>query len=416
MSVFFYNIFIQVYLVGIRVAALNNPKATLWLQGRLHIFDALQQWANGVSKYTKIVWVHCASLGEFEQARPIIEKLRLTYPSSRILLTFFSPSGYQIRKNFKGVDAVFYLPIDTKKNAKQFLKIVKPSLVIWVKYDYWYHYLTQLKQQQIPVLLVSAIFSPNQPFFKWYGYLWKQMLQTFTHLFVQNEASLSLLCAHSLGYNAILAGDTRFDRVIDIANNMESTPALIASFCQSHTVIVAGSTWLDDELALVHYARTQPQIKFIIAPHEVDNARIAELKKLFTSAVLYSQLTEYNANAQVLIIDNIGMLASLYPLATVAYIGGGFNASGIHNILEAAVHAKPIIFGSEYHKFNEATSLIALGGAYSIDTALQLEALLNKLLSQPMLMAEVGAINKNYVYSQSGATDIIMQQVRQIVA
>lgn len=357
--------------------------------------------------------MHCASLGEFEQGRPIIEQIKRDYSSYKILLTFFSPSGYEVRKNYSGADGIFYLPLDGKKNANKFIDIVKPSLVIWVKYEYWYYYLTALQQKNIPTVLVSAIFREDQLFFKWYGGLWKKILQSFGKIFVQNEQSISLLNKIGMADNAVLTGDTRFDRVISIAENKKTLPDALHEFCKNKKVIVAGSTWEEDEEELVHYARTHVQIKFIIAPHEIDEERLSDIKKMFKNSIYFSEFVKENTNAQVIIIDNIGMLSSLYELADVAYVGGGFNDSGIHNILEAAVFGMPIIFGPEYEKFSEANDLVDRGSAFSIENALELETLLDKLLSENELLKNASEISKKYVYEKQGATNLIVQYLQE---
>jgi 3-deoxy-D-manno-octulosonic-acid transferase len=397
--------------MGVRFMSWRSPKARLWLAGRRGIFEKITVWKNSLLPTEKIIWMHCASLGEFEQGRPILERIRQQFPSYRILLTFFSPSGYEIRKNYAGADAVFYLPMDGVITSKKFVEIINPSLVIWVKYEYWYYYLTSLKQKGIPVILVSAIFRQSQPFFKWYGSLWKRILESFNHIFVQNEPSLTLLQKIEMSANATIAGDTRFDRVISIAENKKDLPDSLLQFCKNHKVIVAGSTWEEDEEEIVHYVKTNKQIKLIIAPHEIDEERLLDIKKLFTNSILYSDFLKVNTEAQIIIIDNIGMLSSLYSLADVTYIGGGFNDSGIHNILEAAVYGKPVIFGPEYEKFSEAIALVEAGAAFSIENALELEALLDKLLINEILLKETSSIAKNYVYKNKGATHKIIQYI-----
>ena len=395
------------------MTSLSSKKARLWLAGRRSVFEQLSQWKNSFSSHEKIIWMHCASLGEFEQGRPIIEQIKRDYSSYKILLTFFSPSGYEVRKNYSGADGIFYLPLDGKKNANKFIDIVKPSLVIWVKYEYWYYYLTALQQKNIPTVLVSAIFREDQLFFKWYGGLWKKIVQSFGKIFVQNEQSISLLNNIGMADNAVLTGDTRFDRVISIAENKKTLPDALHEFCKNKKVIVAGSTWEEDEEELVHYARTHVQIKFIIAPHEIDEERLSDIKKMFKNSIYFSEFVKENTNAQVIIIDNIGMLSSLYELADVAYVGGGFNDSGIHNILEAAVFGMPIIFGPEYEKFSEANDLVDRGSAFSIENALELETLLDKLLSENELLKNASEISKKYVYEKQGATNLIVQYLQE---
>lgn len=411
MSLFFYNLSAGGYKATVHLASLWNRKAKLWVNGRKDIFQKLSQWKDTLPAGDKIIWMHCASLGEFEQGRPVAESIKDKYPRHKLIITFFSPSGYEIRKDYPGADAVFYLPADSKKNAEKFISIIHPSLVIWVKYEYWYHYLTTLKNRNIPVLLVSSIFRTNQPFFKWYGGIWKKMLQSFAQIFVQDEQSPALLKMIGIAENVTVAGDTRFDRVIAIANNNASLPEKISRFTQGFKVVVAGSTWEEDEEEIVHYARMHPQLKFIIAPHEIDDERLKDMGKLFPRSVLYSQLNPDDTAAQVVIIDNIGMLSLLYRLADVAYIGGGFNESGIHNILEAAVYGLPVIFGPEYEKFREATDLVDRGGAFSIENALQLETLLDKLLADEKLKAETALITKEYVYEKQGATAAVMKYI-----
>jgi 3-deoxy-D-manno-octulosonic-acid transferase len=411
LALFFYNIFLGLYFLAVRLLSWKSKKARLWLAGRRNLFTEIKVWGNKIDSTEKIIWVQCASLGEFEQGRPIIEKIKEKYPSHKILLTFFSPSGYEIRKNYNKADAVFYLPMDSKKNAEQFIDIIKPSLVIWIKYEYWYYYLTTLKAQNIPVILVSAIFREHQPFFKWYGSLWRKILSSFNKIFVQNKNSVTLLKSIGFADNVILAGDTRFDRVIDIAENKTPLPNELTKFCGDNKVIVAGSTWEEDEEILVHYARSHENVKFIIAPHEIDDEHINEIEKLFKNAVRYSDFIMGKPAEQIIIIDNIGMLSKLYQLASVAYIGGGFNDSGIHNILEAAVYGKPIIFGTEYEKFKEAINLVELEGAFTIDNALQLEVLLGKLLIDEQLLKNTGNICEQYVYAQKGATEKIIKNI-----
>lgn len=357
----------------------------------------------------KTVWMHCASLGEFEQGRPLIKKIKQDHPSYKIVVTFFSPSGYEIRKNYSGADAIFYLPMDGAANAEKFIDTIQPDLVLWIKYEYWYYYLTALKKRNIPVLLVSGIFRESQPFFKWYGKIWKEMLHSFKHLFVQNESSMKLV-QPELNEKVSLNGDTRFDRVIDIAEKFEELPE-IKLYCGNSKVVVAGSTWEEDETELIHYVKAHPEIKFIIAPHEIDKENMAEVKKEFKKSIFYSHLQaikEVSANTNVLIIDNIGMLSRLYKYATVTYVGGGFNISGIHNVLEAAVYGRPVIFGPVYEKFAEAKGLVESGGAFSINNALELEKLLNDLFSSTEKLLQSSNAAREYVYQNRGATERIM--------
>ncbi|HNJ57526.1 MAG TPA: glycosyltransferase N-terminal domain-containing protein [Chitinophagaceae bacterium] len=405
----FYNIFIAVYPFIAKIISTKNTKAKLWLTGRKNIFTKLKEaFANNKSE---VIWMHCSSLGEFEQGRPVLEKIKQTYPSYTILLTFFSPSGYEIQKNYAYANWVYYLPLDSAKNATQFLDIVQPKLTLFIKYEFWYYYLTEIKKRNIPLLLLSASFRKNQPFFKWYGKIYREMLQCFSYFFVQDNNCAELL--HKIGFtkNVSIAGDTRFDRVIEIANSFESIE-IIEKFIGTDKVIVAGSTWTDDDEALDHYANTNTHIKFIIAPHQIETERVNECLKLYKKAILFSVLVnEPNSNfteKNVLIIDNIGMLSKLYKYATICFVGGAFGDDGVHNVLEAAVYKKPVVFGPEFEKYIEAKELVENNGGISIENALELEQVFNKLLTDN-LFYETTAINaENYVQNNSGATKIIV--------
>jgi 3-deoxy-D-manno-octulosonic-acid transferase len=289
---------------------------------------------------------------------------------------------------------------------------VQPTLVLWVKYEYWYYFLTELKRRNIPTLLISGIFRKDQPFFKWYGRLHRYMLESFTHFFVQTPASVELLKSIGFTNNITVSGDTRFDRVISIAEAFTPIPE-IEKFCGSHTVIVAGSTWIEDEEELDHYANTHPEMRFIIAPHEVHEEHIREIEKLFKHSVRYSALQNIKPDTNVLIIDNVGMLARLYRYATITYVGGGFGEDGVHNVLEAAVYGKPVIFGPEYEKYVEAIELVEAGGAFSIENALELEKQLNDLLKDRKLYEGSCAAARNYVYAKKGATTDILHYIQE---
>ncbi len=417
MDVIIYNIFLRVYQCALFVASLFNKKAQLWVKGRRDIFARLESAMIGNSQ--PVIWMHCASLGEFEQGRPVLEKLKEAYPGHKILLTFFSPSGYEIRKNYPGADWIFYLPLDTKSNVKRFLEIVNPGLVIFVKYEYWYNYLSQLHKRQVPVILVSAIFRENAVFFKWYGSLHRKMLHFFSHLFVQNEESRlrlqSMLPAHAV----TLAGDTRFDRVATIANAFEPIP-VIEKFTAGKKVLVAGSTWPDDEKNLKKLIEYVNNISLIIAPHEINESHLQFLKSIFPDAVLYSELSKESASHQnlpisnILIIDNIGMLSKLYNYSIISYIGGGFNKSGIHNTLEAAVYGRPVIFGPNYGKFAEAVELIKKRGACSYNTDIELIEIFKKIISSENMLQEYSFNAGAFVAESTGATNKILSWLKQI--
>lgn len=406
-----YQIFIFLYPKAALLISGKNSKAKLWLKGRKNILERLETaFANNRQQ---VVWVHCSSLGEFEQGRPLIETIRKEYPAYKILLTFFSPSGYEIRKEYTGADWIFYLPMDSSNNAKKFLDIVHPSLILFVKYEFWFYYLNEVKKRNIPLLLVSGIFRSKQPFFSWYGSFHRTMLQCFTHLFVQTESSIALLAGIGFQQNISISGDTRFDRVIEIANAFEHIP-VIENFVGNNQVIVAGSTWTEDDEELDHYANTHPEIKFIIAPHDIDEDRIAECKALYKNSILFSQISNLKPqiiNPNVLVIDNVGMLSKLYRYATVCYVGGAFGDDGVHNVLEAAVYNKPVVFGPEYEKYFEAGELIDAGGGFSIESALELEEVLNDLLKEDDWYKQASVSAGNYVKSKSGATKKILQYI-----
>ena len=412
MALMLYNIFINIYPLAIKIAALFNNKASDWVKGRKGIFEALQA---SIKKEDKIIWMHCASLGEFEQGRPVLEKLNLIKnPGQKILLTFFSPSGYEVQKKYDGADYVFYLPMDSKDNALRFFELVQPTLVLFVKYEFWYFYFKEAQTRKIPLLLVSSIFRKDQPFFKWYGGTYKKMLESITHFFVQNDTSAQLLS--KLGYNkeVTISGDTRFDRVLKVASQFKQLD-LIKTFCGNSKVVVAGSTWTEDDKELDHFANTNTTIKFIIAPHNIGKDRIDECLYLYKHALTYSALSsgENVEGKNTLIINNIGMLSTLYGYADVCYVGGGFGADGVHNVLEPAVYGKPVVFGPEYEKFNEAEGLLEAGGAVSIENALELDATLASLLNDDEKRKHVGEQSRNYVIQQAGATDKVIAYIQE---
>ena len=409
MAIFIYNIFLLLYRAGIGVASLWNNKAKLWIEGRKNIFGRLGTELR--TPNSKLIWFHCSSLGEFEQGRPVMENLRKQTPNSRFLLTFFSPSGFEIRKDYKGADWVFYLPLDSKANAKRFFDIINPSLVVFVKYDYWYYYLTECKKRDIPLLLVSGIFRHDQLFFKWYGNLHRKMLNCFTHFFVQDKESFDLLKTININ-NTTVAGDTRFDRVSEIAENFKPIEE-IEKFCGSSQVLVAGSTWPDDEKVIKDAIATLPDLKIIIAPHEVHKEHIDQLRSIFPDPVLHSQLLTQNStptNSNTLIIDNIGMLSRLYHYATITFIGGGFN-KGIHNTLEAAVYGKPVLFGPNYKKFKEAIGLIETGGGVCVNSSTELTSQLKRLLTNKDVLESNSKNSFEFVNQNKGATENILHYI-----
>ncbi len=415
MGLFFYNIFLFSYNIGIRVAAFWNPKAKRWVRGR-KVFPEFVNESN-----EKLVWMHCASLGEFEQGRPLIEAIRgderFRGIKCKIVVSFFSPSGYEIMKEYPHADHVFYLPLDSPGNARKLVGTLNPSIVLWVKYEFWYYYLRELHDKNIPVYLVSGIFRDSQPFFTWYGKFWRKMLKQFDKLFVQNEESAQLLAKLDCNLPVIISGDTRFDRVIEIAEQIRSI-AGISEFCGDSQVIVAGSTWEEDEAEWIHFVKVNRQIKFIIAPHEIDKENLQDVKNSFAGSIFYSEwisqganYREARSNGNVLIIDNIGMLSGLYRYATVSYVGGGFGDDGVHNVLEAAVYGIPVIHGPEYEKYAEAVDLVDFGGSIVIDSAVSLEKCLNTLLADEGKIRKHGEAAKMYVHQHAGATKKILAQI-----
>ena len=413
-----YNITIYLYIFYIHVGSLFNSKAKLFLQGRKGLLERLTaKILEHPTPNSQLIWFHCASLGEFEQGRPLMEKLKLQQPDIKILLTFFSPSGYEIRKNYSGADFVFYLPMDTPSNAKKFIEIVKPKKVFFVKYEFWFNYLSELKNKNIPTYLVSGVFREDHHFFKSTGGWFRKQLTAFTHFFLQDEKSIELL--NSIGYiNTTLCGDTRFDRVFEVAKNAKQID-LVKQFSYGKKVLILGSSWREDEKIV--QSLNLENLKLIIAPHEIDEKHLgsieAEFIPLLSKGLLrregagvclrYSKATEKNiASAQILIIDNIGMLSSFYQYGSIAFIGGGFG-KGIHNILEAATFGLPIIFGPNYEKFIEAKDLIRLGGAFSINDVSELEKTM-LLLSDEQVLKTAAQISRMYVQARVGATDKIL--------
>lgn len=382
------------------------PKAKLFYNGRKKIFERLQQVF--CKEERKVIWIHCASLGEFEQGRPIIENLKTKYPQFAILLTFFSPSGYEIRKNYNGADYIFYLPLDSKNNANKFLEIVKPTCALFVKYEYWYYYLTALKQRHIPTFIFSALFQERQIFFKWYGNIYRKMLHCFTHIFVQDEASQKLL--NNIGISQVtIAGDTRFDRVKTILGENRVYPT-VGQYKGNKKLIVAGSTWEKDDAILLSLMQQNNEYKLLLAPHEIGIEKAETLSKLFCSFNVFvwnNAQESIPEEANICIVNFIGHLAYLYRYADIVWIGGGFNKKGIHNTTEAAMYCKPIFFGPEYSRFREALTLVALKAAFSVSNADELSEYLQQK-SDDKLKNAVKQMQQ-YVHTQLGAEDTIMQ-------
>lgn len=367
--------------------------------------------------------MHAASLGEFEQGRPLLQKIKNEFPDANIVISFFSPSGYEIVKKNKEFKNIFYLPMDSKIHAKKWMDILKPDLILWVKYEYWYFYLQEIKDRKIPLLMISGVYRSNQVFFRWYGGFYKNLLHCFTHFFLQNKNSKEQLEKIIPGEKITVSGDTRCDRVINIVEDFIEVTG-IKEFCNESKVIVMGSTWEEDETEWIHFERQHPEIKFIIAPHEIDAENLADVKKEFEGSVYYSEwVNEVDGTSRdvlgfkagecnCLIIDNIGVLSRLYYYATITYVGGGFGDDGLHNILEAAVYGKPVIFGPQHEKNFEAQEMIDAGGAISIENAIELEKVINELLKNETELSSRSAAAKKYVYKNAGATNKVISFIK----
>lgn len=404
-----YSFGIYLYAFVVRLLALvGHKKAQLMVRGQAETWRILREKIREDEEY---VWVHAASLGEFEQGRPLIERIRREHPDRKILLTFFSPSGYEVRKDYDGADVVCYLPFDTPTAARRFIKAARPSMLFLIKYEFWRNYIHVLHRKHVPVYSVSSIFRPNQIFFRWYGVKYARCLRRITHFFVQNAESLTLLARVGVQHNVTIVGDTRFDRVIDIRNAAKPLP-LVEAFAKEKTVLVAGSSWEPDEEILIDYFNRNPRLRLVLAPHVVDERHLCEIEeKLERSVVRYSRAALENVSQyDCLIIDNYGLLSSIYRYAAVAYVGGGFGV-GIHNVPEAAVYGVPVLFGPNYARFREATSLVANGGAFAISSADDFNVRMEELLHDTERRTQAGQAAGNYIRSNSGATEQVYRFV-----
>ncbi len=403
----FYNIGIRLYQLVAIIISPWKVKAKKWVQGRKGWFEPLQQ---AFQPGDRVVWIHCASLGEFEQGRPVIEAIKAQCPDYKILLTFFSPSGYEKRKDYSGADHVMYLPLDTARNARRLVGSISIETALFIKYEFWFHFLTRLKRKGIPVYLASGIFRPGQIFFKWYGGWYRKFLDCFTHIFVQQEASRLLLEKH--GFKRVsVAGDTRFDRVSQVVNTPYENKSL-EEFVRGKTVIVAGSTWEPDEALLEQVYHELPgETRWIIAPHELSESHLGGLKRRFPGSILFTESEQgIPPGTRVVIVNTIGHLSYLYRYGTVAYIGGGFG-KGIHNILEAATYGLPVFFGPNHGKFSEAVELIQQGAAFPVSESGQLLSTIRQQLEMNSLLKTTSRIASNYVKERVGATDLILDEV-----
>jgi len=412
---FLYNLVI--YAVGffLKIVALFSPKIKLFIEGRKNVFSILEE---KIKPEDKTIWFHSASLGEYEQGLPVIEKIKEQFPSHKIIVTFFSPSGYEVRKNNTVADATVYLPLDTKANAKRFLNLVHPEIAFFIKYEFWLNYLKELEINKTPTYLISGIFRDNQMFFKWYGGFYRKALKAFTYFFVQNEKSKEKI--EAIGFqNVVVSGDTRFDRVAAILER-DNTVDFINQFKNNTPTIVIGSSWPKDEALLAEYInQTSENVKFIIAPHNIKQDQILALKsKITKSTVLFSQkdsvqdLSSYN----VFIIDTIGLLTKIYSYGTIAYVGGGFGNPGIHNVLEPATFGIPILIGPNYSNFAEAVLLVELSGCMSISDEKELKTLFDRLLTDEKFLENKSEICKSYIQNNKGATNCIMKIVLETIS
>ena len=402
-----YNIVMHFCLLGIWIASFFNKKVRTMWRGEQDVFEVLIKHINPTVRY---IWFHAASLGEFEQGRPLIERIRKTYPGYKILLTFFSPSGYEVRKNYEGADLVCYLPIDTRLNAIRFLRLVRPVKAFFIKYEFWSNYLHILKYRHVPTYSVSSIFRPEQVFFKWYGKSYAGVLKCFTKFFVQNEESKRLLASIGIT-NVDVVGDTRFDRVLQIKEAAEQLP-ICEAFSKGHKVFVAGSSWQPDEDIFIRFFNEHKDWRLIIAPHVIGEDHLSQiLSKLDRKAVRYSKTTpEEAAEADCLIVDCFGLLSSIYNYGDISYVGGGFGV-GIHNTLEAAVWNIPVIFGPNNKRFQEAQGLLKSGGGFEISNYEEFDTLMKSLMSDASFLKSSGDKAGAYVASLAGATDKVLSQV-----
>lgn len=412
---FIYNLIVVLADFILKIVALFNNKIRLFVDGRKPVFKIL---SNKIKAYDKTIWFHAASLGEYEQGLPVMERMKSRFPNHLIVLTFFSPSGYEIRKNNNIADVTVYLPLDTQSNVNQFLKLVRPDMVFFIKYEYWPNYLNALQKKEIPTYLISGIFREKQVFFKWYGGFYRKALEAFEHFFVQNSSSKELLV--QLGKtNVTVSGDTRFDRVTSILNQNNELD-FIEEFKNNSLTVVVGSSWPKDESLLVNYINTANNVKFIIAPHNINKDQIANLKNqiskktiLFSSLILNEIGSSKLADYDVFVIDTIGILTKIYSYADLVYVGGGFGNPGVHNILEPATFGVPIIIGPNYSHFAEATALVKMEGCISIANQEELNEAMDQLIQNTAVRIEKGHICSTFVEMNKNATTTILNYIIQ---
>lgn len=407
-----YSLIIHLYSFIVELLAPFHKKARMMRLGQWKTNKILREKIDRNAKY---IWFHASSLGEFEQGRPLIEKIRAEHPEYKILLTFFSPSGYEVRKNYNGADVICYLPFDTPYRVKKFLNLANPAIAIFIKYEFWGNYLCELKRRGIPVYIISAIFRRQQIFFRWYGKPYRKVLSCYKHLFVQDEASGALLAEYGIT-NVTVCGDTRFDRVLDVCRQARDIPSVerfVTNKNGEHSLtLIAGSSWPQDEEIVLRYFNKHSEMKLIIAPHEIHREHLMYIESLLKrpSVRLSEVQQEGLADKDCLIVDSFGLLSSIYRYGDIAYIGGGFGA-GIHNTLEAAVYGIPVLFGPKYHKFKEARDLIAVGGGFSVSDEKAFQAKMDELLTYHEVLDAVGKSAGDFVNNNVGSTEKILKEL-----
>ena len=402
---FVYSVALHIYSFSVEISSFFNRKARMMRVGQWYTNGILRK---NIDRNARYIWFHASSLGEFEQGRPMMEAIRKQYPGYKILLTFFSPSGYEVRKNYAYADVICYLPFDTPYKVRKFINLANPAIAVFIKYEFWLNYLTELKKRAIKIYLVSAVFRPNQLFFKWYGRWYRKVLLCYDHLFVQDEASKKLLAAYGIT-KVEICGDTRFDRVLEIQKKARVLPEIETFTKGNQPILVVGSSWPEDEEIIIPYFNSHPEIKLIIAPHEIHHKHLLYIQSKLNRPVI--RLSEANGDMlrthDCLIIDSFGLLSSIYRFGSVAYIGGGFG-KGIHNTLEAAVYGIPVIFGPNYQKFKEARGLIAQGGGFSVNNESAFINRMNEFITNPSIRNEAGMAAKDFVHQNAGATDKVL--------
>ena len=405
-----YSLAIFLYMLAVIVVSPFHKKAGAIVRGHIDTFKILREKIDRNARY---VWFHAASLGEFEQGRPLIERFRRDHPEYKILLTFFSPSGYEVRKNYEGADVICYLPFDTPGNVMSFFRLVRPEMAFFIKYEFWWNFLRACKHYNIPVYSISSIFRANKVFFKWYGKGYSAVLRLVDHFFVQDEESARLLSTLHITDNVTIVGDTRFDRVLDIQAKSRELPLVETFGKDAKSIFVAGSSWPQDEELIIPYFNNHPQMKLILAPHVIDEAHLKHIEsKLKRPFVRYTEADEATvAQADCLIINCFGLLSSIYRYGNLAYVGGGFGA-GIHNVPEAAVYGIPVLFGPNNKGFREAQDLLRMGGCFEITGQPLFNALVDKLTGNPRLCAKKGALCRDYIKSNAGATETIFSTLQ----